>query len=489
MRLLLSIAFTIGLSYSAPFAVFAQQADPTIDWGARLKGDSQAIHDILFENHPGTYDEQNPAFRQTLEDGLTLAQQRAAKAKDVAGWWWAMRGYVASFDDGHMQLNAKIALDFPKQWAGVLTRYDNGRHVVGISVNPKTLPPVGSELLGCDGVSVEALAQTRIGAFRGRWFLTSQKVAFGDYLLVDLGNPYLTNPKTCTFKVGKKTKKYTLTYGPISSDALQAERDKMKPRRAYEFGQRDIEGGIWISMPGFDGEPDSYDFKALKPIMTDLAARQDTVRQSKIIVLDVRGNGGGSSSWSRDIANIIWGEAWVKLNQPDGSASVDWRVSKGNIQVIDDYYKDFSANGGSPEVISWLENASKNMHAAMDAGQPYWNEFEPPADKSALASAQSMTTAKVYVLTDYSCASACLDAVDLWKALGAIQVGTETSADTFYMEIRPEALPSGAAEIAFPMKVYRGRARGNNETQKPHHAFDGDMTNDDAILAWIMTLK
>ena len=96
---------------------------------------------------------------------------------------------------------------------------------------------------------------------------------------------------------------------------------------------------------------------------------------------------------------------------------------------------------------------------------------------------------RVYVLTDSNCGSACLDAVDLWKTVGAVQVGRETSADTVYMGIREPTLPSGLAEIAVPMKVYRGRARGNNEPQRPQYVIEGDMGDDAALLASIRRLQ
>jgi hypothetical protein len=94
----------------------------------------------------------------------------------------------------------------------------------------------------------------------------------------------------------------------------------------------------------------------------------------------------------------------------------------------------------------------------------------------------------VYVLTDPVCASACLDAVDLWTALGAIQIGRETSADTVYMDVRPAALPSGLASLVIPMKVWRGRLRGNNEPHRPAHLFEGDITDSAALQAWVRTL-
>ena len=57
------------------------------------------------------------------------------------------------------------------------------------------------------------------------------------------------------------------------------------------------------------------------------------------------------------------------------------------------------------------------------------------------------------------------------------------------MEIREPTLPSGLAEIAVPMKVYRGRARGNNEPQRPQYVIEGDMGDDAALLTAIRRLQ
>jgi hypothetical protein len=94
----------------------------------------------------------------------------------------------------------------------------------------------------------------------------------------------------------------------------------------------------------------------------------------------------------------------------------------------------------------------------------------------------------VYVLTDWICASACLDAVDLWKALGSIVVGRETGADTNYMEVGGGSLPSGVARVGIPMKVWRGRLRGSNVTQVPRYRFDGMMSDTPALDRWIASL-
>jgi hypothetical protein len=96
---------------------------------------------------------------------------------------------------------------------------------------------------------------------------------------------------------------------------------------------------------------------------------------------------------------------------------------------------------------------------------------------------------RVYVLTDLGCASACLDAVDLWTALGAVQIGQETGADSLYMDIRRVPLPSGFAQAIVPMKVYRGRKRGSNVPAVPVHRYTGDMRDTPALQRWVASLS
>ncbi len=75
------------------------------DWAATLRADAQAYHDQIAENHPGTYNKLDPGFIKRNDAGLALALSRVARVRDYGGYLWAMRGYVASFDDGHVALD------------------------------------------------------------------------------------------------------------------------------------------------------------------------------------------------------------------------------------------------------------------------------------------------------------------------------------------------------------------------------------------------
>ncbi|RZM19462.1 MAG: hypothetical protein EOP67_57510, partial [Sphingomonas sp.] len=198
------------------------------------------------------------------------------------------------------------------------------------------------------------------------------------------------------------------------------------PRAHPEIGgTTPPDGTRWYTLSGFDSDPTGKDAKALVPLIAGMKADAAGLAAAPRIVLDLRGNNGGSSDWSRQIATILWGAAAIRALPSDGEA-VDWRVS-------------------------------------------------PPKGR-------------VYVLTDLGCASACLDAVDLWTALGAVQIGQETGADSLYMDIRRVTLPSGFAQAIVPMKVYRGRKRGTNVSAVPVHRYTGDMRDTPALQRWVASL-
>ena len=97
---------------------------PTSDWSATLIQDATGLHDIIVDSHPGAYDPLNPAFRPRLDQGLAVALERAKRTTDAGGWWWALRAYVASFEDGHVGINVtQPGYGFPTRWPGFLTVY------------------------------------------------------------------------------------------------------------------------------------------------------------------------------------------------------------------------------------------------------------------------------------------------------------------------------------------------------------------------------
>lgn len=462
------------------------------DWSATLRQDVTALHAIIMDSHPGPYDTLNPEFRAKAEAGLALALQRAETTTDAGGWWWALRAYAASFDDGHVQMGLKDQSGgFPTRWPGFLTAYRGADQIVlNRDETDANTPPLGAKLIGCDGVSAEQMSEQRIGAFRGRWFLEAQRVSLGDWQFMSASNPWITEMETCRFEVDGQTRSWSLNWRPIASADLSPRRQAVIRRGDYEFGLSTLgDGGLWLATPSFNGNPGSDAHTALTPLMEELKTRQAELRAAPYVVLDLRGNGGGSSHWSQLIAQALWGDDWMETHSLPSIEAIEWRASDDNLKAIQSYFDEWTAAGESADRIGWAREIRDGMIAARAEGKPYWRDaVTPEAPSESRPDAPQLMHGPVYVLTDAGCGSACLDAVDLWKAAGAIQIGRETSADTVYMDVRGDELPSGLVQIAIPMKVWRGRQRGNNEPQRPVHLFDGDLTDTAAVQAWIRTL-
>lgn len=487
----LRLTFAAVLAAAAASPALAQEASVAApaDWGAALAEDARAFRDLIAENHPGPVDAENPGFNAQLEAGLALALERAETADSYEDWYFALQQYAASFDDGHLGLTGWRPMGhvWTADWPGFLTGLEAGpegeRHVVAFSADPAG-PPVGAELVECDGRDARALAAELVGRGAGRWGLASRRSLFASTLFVDQHNDWVRRPEQCRFRVEGAVKDYHLTW----RDLPDATRDAgfaaaRSPRFETPIERRAWSGGQWIGLGGFDGDPTSEDGVRLTALQAEVESQAEAIRLAPAVVFDLRGNGGGSSSWIYGLARTLWGEDEVRFRQPESTA-VDWRASQKNLDTIESYKPILGSN---PEALAWLNEIADGLTAARAAGEPLWRQAddEPPPPAPA---APSPMRARAYVLTDAGCASACLDAVDLLKALGAVQVGEETSGDTVYMEVRSDVLPSGRVTARVPMKVYRGRARGNNETAVPAHAWIGAMGDTAGIEAWIAGL-
>ena len=470
----------------------AQETPPPVaapaDWGQALAEDARAFHALIADSHPGPVDAENPGFGALLDGGLRTALARAETADSYADWYFALQEFSSSFNDGHLTLGNYQPMGhvWTSQWPGFLTGLETGadgeRHRVVFN-RDEDAPPVGAVVVSCDGRSAAALAEEMAGRASGRWSLASRRMAYAPTVFIDQTNPWVRRPERCIFTVDGSERAYDLVW----RDLPAATRDEgfaaaRSPRHTAPIALRTWDRGFWVELGGFNGDPESADGVRLTSLKAGIAARADEIRSAPAVVFDLRGNGGGSSAWLRAMAESLWGKDRVEAHAPR-SSGVEWRASAGNLATIESYKAQL---GGDPEIMEWLVKITDGLTATRAAGGELWLQADdgpPPA-----APAANPMRARAYVLTDYGCASACLDAVDLLKALGAVHVGQETSADTVYMEIRSEPLPSGRAVARIPMKVYRGRARGNNETAVPAHAWTGALSDTAGIEAWVAQL-
>lgn len=96
--------------------------------------------------------------------------------------------------------------------------------------------------------------------------------------------------------------------------------------------------------------------------------------------------------------------------------------------------------------------------------------------------------ARVVLLTDERCFSACLNLMDLFMAMpGVEQAGLPTGADTIFMESRGAVLPSGKLSYSHGVKAWLERPRGSNVSYAPTAAmtYRGNPSDEAAWRGWL----
>lgn len=462
------------------------------DWRATLREDATAMHDAIASSHPGMVNPDDPEFALRNEAQYKLVLERAETADSFADYFYALQHYLAAFDDGHLSFGVFGATpDLEARWPGFIARYDGSKGLTVTFSEPWSGVPAGARIESCDGRSAFQIGDDRMGARFGRWELASQRYLLGAMVMIDTGDPYVRPIERCVFQTHEGKLDVALEWRDGGDDFMS--RYSLFPLPDHRnIGMRRLDdGAYWIDLPTFTGDPESEGGRGLGNLIGEIAEQASSLRAAPAIVFDLRGNGGGSSQWSAQIAEILWGEG-AFWRAPEPPMTVIWRASEGNLRTLRDSLAERDANGNlTPDVRDWFSESIAGLENALARGDDRW-VIEPNLDAGKDVDIEALPyhppRGKVFVLVDSICMSACLDAVDLWTRFGAVPVGRETGADTIYMDARRVVMPSGLGSMSLPMKYYVGRARGHNQSVEPVHRFNGDMNDTSALEEWIATL-
>ncbi|UKE49715.1 hypothetical protein KCU57_13210 [Xanthomonas translucens] len=219
--------------------------------------------------------------------------------------------------------------------------------------------------------------------------------------------------------------------------------------------------------PGFDST------------MSAIAAAADALQQHTpaLLVLDLRGNGGGAAAPGDAVLAAIWGEqALPALDRRRASASL-WRVSDGVIENLQTRRTRIAAR--YPQELPGFDRLLAGLQAAQRQGQALYRD---PLPAAAAGTPPHGGPARIVAITDGACISACLDFMDrLLEGPGVEQVGQPTGADTLYTEVESVPLPSGRATLLLPMQRLQGRQRGALQAYAPRVRLDDTA----AVNAWL----
>ncbi len=460
------------------------------EWDEVAVDDLHFIRAILRANHPGPVDSENPWFRDWYERGFTDSLSLARRADSYSGYFFAVTHYTIGFQDGHLGAlgdNRFQETQLTWRWPSFVIGL-SGEDFVVVESSPQA-PPLGARLVSCDGRSVAALTDEIVRPYLPLWSVRGTRARTAPMLLIDEGNPFVRRPEQCTFEYAGAQVAHTLQWSPIEGRELEAKINAAVAEVAPDFAVRRFARGYWISLPSF-ALGDENVRVGMDRVVTAVAEQRETIRNAEIIVLDVRGNGGGSSRLGEDAAIALWGEAMVR-SRPQTSQAVDWRVSPRNaaflrgtnlVRLVQRYGEN------SPEAISYRTFVER-MDAAVQRGDTFLRQANEGEDQRVAAPDANPVSARVFFLTDSACFSACLDFADLVLSIPAVtHVGAETRADAVYIDNRAERLPSGNGWFGFSMKVHRGRIRAHNQSYVPTRSWGGPMSDTQGLEEWIATL-
>ncbi|WP_299321754.1 S41 family peptidase [Parasphingopyxis sp.] len=453
-------------------------------WTEITERDLETIAEAIRVSHPGPVDTLNPRFGTFLEAGLADARERAQNVENFQDYKRVLMRFANGFRDGHLRLSWPVDVAYYR-WPGFLPQLGpDGAVRVGLSETASA--EEGEVIHSCDGRPLTAHFDENVAPYYVNVDIPQKRNYYFSYaLLADSADAEFSQ---CSIGEGQARRQVDLQWRRI--DRRQA-LDKRWAAVGLARGELGLHrhGDIWmLSIPTFNyWSSDSID--QYRALLDDVRVNADAIRQARAFVIDVRGNTGGVSVWGDRMAAALWDSDFVTAvrEHTDASAYADWRVSETAFNHNRTLAERLA--GDDAETAAQVAAIADGIAEAMRAGEEYYQQGEGGAGQP-LPQGESPFSGDVYFLTDYVCASACLDFADLILRLpGVTHIGLSTSGDTVYIDNTAVVLPSGLASLSLSMKVWRDRLRGNNEFYTPAHVWPGGRMTDDALIEWVRELS
>lgn len=459
---------------------------PSNPWQEMARNDVAAMTAAVRSGYIYAVLPPDPAWPTRFAAASARATDDIGKVRDFPGYQAVLRRYADAFQDAH--LNVRFAFDQTMvRWPQFLVRYRADHYVVVGSTVPNIRD--GAVVSACDGLDMSALVD-KVAPEAGRLGFGDSRVpgieatraSMAHALFVDIGNPFYARPTRCT--IGGIP--IDLDWRAIAASQLARVEDGqgVSVDRGTRIDAFD-DAAVWVRMGTFN--PTTPAERAQWRAVIDGAA---ALREKSLIVLDVRGNSGGPYNWFVAFLEALYGQDYADFH---ARARLQVRpvlladdLRERNTILTDARNGRAPGDGALPTdrnldfAVSKATEGTRNGHTVITLEpQGAW-----PA--SAKVSPPNPVKARVLVLTDYGCQSACIAFVDeLRRFPGVIQVGGETGVDSRSGTTKPVPLPSGSATLYLPSMTRIGRERGDNVPWRPDLSFDGNLADTGAVRAWI----
>ena len=473
--------------FNALLIALALTQEPA-EWKKMYLRDLDSLRAAIAANHPGAIDTANPGFALVLDRAYREGRILATQVKDVGSFNLALTRFINQFEDEHLQIGFASSVDSLRE-AGVYVSYRAGEFYV-VEADSARYPIArvmkDSRVRDCDGVAAKDVFRERVLWWRGRAKIEADWYRYAPYFFLDYGAPAPKAPAKCMFVHEGMTMSVPLQWRTIARQQVNATFQRLYPVRARSIStQRIDEQKLWFSVPTFsiNAEPN------LTIVRTAFDSLRAFVRDGKwdLIVFDLRGNSGGSSTWGDSIARIVFGDQWGRQAAAYLSDGVytEWRLSEDNIKSVRGIQAQIEKRDGvESQSARNFKTMVDSMEAAWKRGVKYYSTQR--ARTGVLPPESTPVPGRVVVITTPSCFSACLDFLDRMRLHKAVvQVGQTTGVDTNYMENWGGPI-SSRTRWGHPLKVYRNRRRANNEAYPPHVQYEDSLEDDAALRFWIL---
>lgn len=459
-------------------ATAAQAAAPAVsDWAAAARRDIEFAGTALASQHAGVA-AGVPSVTVPLETGVRVGLAEAADVRDAQDYRRLMMRFIAGFGDPHTGIDLHQATS---GWTGlVIDRLDGTYRVVWSEPGwPSALPPAGATVESCDGVWFGTYLKTQVAPFFSdsvEYPTTFSTLAQQSMLEQGFG----WAPKACVFALadgGRKT--YTLSMRSLDDAAVSARQDtalRTARAEAAPVGATPLgTGKTWVGMPSFGGARHGAAYAALY-------AKLAALPQSGWVIFDLRGNGGGDSSWGTRALAALFGQAFAGRVAEAGELE-EYMVANANTAALLKHYiarPEFAAS--KAEMTADLAK----VEAAMRAGEKMaLVKGEPGAADYPVALAKRPHGPRIAAVIDRNCFSSCMNFLQQIRAIDdSVVLGEATIGYSPFGEISAVPLPSGQGTLSIPTALFKS-SQPTRAPFVPDMPYAGNMADDAALQRWV----
>lgn len=466
------------------------------DWVVATRMDLEGARLQLERNSPIPFDRENARYGEWLVKGYEKGLIRAQSVSNYGGYSHRLAAYLNGFQDPHVSFG--LVGDAPKgQWPGFIVSVKGGAaEVVFRDEADPSVPALGTKVVACDGKTLSALARERVFPFRFIGVLPSHQRMAVSRLFVDRQSPFVPRIQSCDVEGAAGMVPVRLAWRDLPPDeegwTKQFQMAGSGPKA--EWGVREVTAGVyWIGVPTFSSGDETA--AKLRALISEVSKLSATMRRARAIVIDTRGNGGGNSAWAEQLAEAVFTkDVLAKYQATPRDTAIDWRASEENGAYWREWAVQMEKEFGrfSQGHLMGLF-FGRQLSRFADVDPPIYRLGTCTPGKSGGWTTQrpngkSPFPATVYMLSNGSCGSSCLNFADTVLMVPGVKlIGAATSGDGPYMDVRSVQLPSKLGIVTLPQKVERGAGRAALEYYRPDIAYDGLWT-DEAVRNWTLEI-